>query len=41
MDVTITAVDDAPVAVDDEANIAEDVATPINVLGNDDDVDAA
>ncbi len=37
--ITIAAVDDAPVAIDDEANIAEDLATPINVLGNDDDVD--
>ncbi len=37
--VTITAVDDPPVAVDDEADVAEDVTTPIDVLDNDTDID--
>src|SRR4030095_4106866 len=40
--VTVTAVNDAPVAVDDTATTAED--TPlnnINVLGNDTDIDSA
>ena len=38
--VTITAGQDAPNAVNDEANVAEDGGpTPINVLGNDTDVD--
>ena len=37
--VTVTDVDDAPVAVDDEADVAEDVTTPIDVLGNDTDID--
>jgi VCBS repeat-containing protein len=39
--VTVTCVDDAPVAVDDSATVAEDsAATAINVLANDTDVDA-
>src|SRR4029077_8246746 len=38
--VTITALNDAPVAVDDTATVAEDSgATPITVLGNDTDPD--
>ena len=38
--VTVAAVDDAPVAVDDTATIAEDSpAVTINVLGNDTDID--
>lgn len=37
--VTVTDIDDAPVAVDDEADVAEDVTTPIDVLGNDTDID--
>ena len=39
--VTVTCVDDAPVAVDDAATVAEDVAAPraIDVLANDTDVD--
>ena len=38
--VTVTAVNDAPVAVDDAATVAEDsTANPINVLGNDTDPD--
>ncbi|WP_284535056.1 Ig-like domain-containing protein [Nocardioides sp. T2.26MG-1] len=39
--VTVTCVDDAPVAVDDSATVSEDdPATGIDVLGNDTDVDA-
>ena len=38
--VTVTCVDDAPVAVDDTATVAEDAAaTAIDVLANDTDVD--
>ena len=38
--VTVTCVDDAPVAVDDAATVAEDAAaTAIDVLANDTDVD--
>ncbi|MGB7587798.1 MAG: Ig-like domain-containing protein [Solirubrobacterales bacterium] len=38
--ITITCVDDPPVAVDDSASLAEDaIATPINVLANDTDID--
>ena len=37
---TVTCVDDAPVAVDDAATVAEDAAaTAIDVLANDTDVD--
>ena len=40
MSVTVTCVDDAPVAVDDAATVAEDApATTIDVLANDTDVD--
>ena len=40
MSVTVTCVDDAPVAVDDAATVAEDAAaTAIDVLANDTDVD--
>ena len=35
----MTAVNDAPVAVDDTATTDEDTAVTINVLGNDTDVD--
>jgi VCBS repeat-containing protein len=38
---TVTCVDDAPVAVNDSATVAEDAnATSVSVLGNDTDVDA-
>ena len=38
--VTVTCVDDAPIAVNDAATVAEDSgATPIDVLANDTDVD--
>ena len=41
MTVTVTCVDDAPVAVDDAKTLAEDdPATAIDVLANDTDVDA-
>ena len=40
MSVTVTCVDDAPVAVDDAATVVEDVAaTAVEVLANDTDVD--
>src|SRR6185436_7700036 len=39
--ITITAVNDAPVAVNDNATTAEDTAVTIAVLGNDTDVDNA
>ena len=40
MTVTVTCVDDPPVAVDDAATVTEDsAATAINVLANDTDVD--
>ncbi len=39
VNVTISAVNDAPVAADDTATTAEDTATDINVLSNDSDVD--
>ena len=40
MTVTVTCVDDAPVAVDDTATVVEDdAATAIDVLANDTDVD--
>ena len=40
MSVTVTCVDDPPVAVDDAATVAEDAAaTAIDVLANDTDVD--
>ena len=40
MSVTVTCVDDAPVAVDDSATVGEDSgATAIDVLANDTDVD--
>ena len=40
MSVTVTCVDDTPVAVDDTATVAEDSgADAINVLANDTDVD--
>ncbi|WP_276310995.1 Ig-like domain-containing protein, partial [Nocardioides ferulae] len=39
--VTVTCVDDAPVAVDDSLTVTEDdAASPVDVLGNDTDVDA-
>ena len=39
--VTVTCVDDPPVAVDDAATVAEDAAaTPVPVLANDTDIDA-
>jgi VCBS repeat-containing protein len=38
--VTVTAVDDAPVAVDDAATGAEDTAIVVDVLANDSDADA-
>ena len=39
--VTITCVDDAPVAVDDSTTVTEDApATEVDVLGNDTDTDA-
>ncbi|GLQ30236.1 hypothetical protein GCM10007876_07140 [Litoribrevibacter albus] len=37
--VTVTSINDAPVAVNDTATLLEDVAHTINVLGNDSDVD--
>ena len=37
--ITVTAVNDAPVAVTDNAPAAAGAATPVNVLGNDTDVD--
>ena len=41
MSVTVTCVDDAPVAVDDSATVGEDSgASAIDVLANDTDVDA-
>jgi hypothetical protein len=40
VEVTVTCVDDPPVAVDDAATVTEDdLATPINVLANDTDID--
>ena len=40
MSVTVTCVDDLPVAVDDSATVAEDSgATAIDVLANDTDID--
>ena len=39
MGVTITCVNDAPVAADDSATTDEDAAVTIDVLANDDDVD--
>ena len=40
MSVTVTCVDDPPVAVDDAATVVEDAAaTAIDVLANDTDVD--
>jgi len=39
VDVTVTCVNDAPVAVDDSATTEEDTATAIDVLANDTDVD--
>ncbi len=42
VNVTVTPVNDPPVAVDDTATVAEDAgALPINVLGNDGDLDSA
>jgi len=37
--VTVNAVNDAPVAIDDTATTDEDVAVNVNVLGNDSDID--
>jgi VCBS repeat-containing protein len=37
--ITVNAVNDAPVALDDAASTDEDVAVVVDVLGNDDDVD--
>lgn len=39
MDITVTPVDDTPVASDDTATTAEDTQIIINVLANDTDVD--
>ena len=40
MSVTVTCVDDAPIAVNDAATVAEDAgATAIDVLANDTDID--
>jgi hypothetical protein len=39
VNVTVTAVNDAPVAVDDTADTPEDAAVTINVLANDSDID--
>jgi VCBS repeat-containing protein len=39
--ITVNAVNDAPVALDDVATTDEDVAVSIDVLANDDDVDSA
>ena len=39
VDVTVSAVNDEPVALDDTANTLIDVAVTIDVLGNDEDVD--
>ena len=39
VDITVAAVNDAPVAVDDTASVAEDGSTTIDVLANDFDVD--
>jgi len=37
--VTVTPVNDNPVAADDSASINEDASTAINVVGNDSDID--